>query len=757
MINRLLVTTLVLTILGCQVADATEADDTTITITARTEGPSPFIYFLTLTASDTTVIRSIQFSVAPKPDSVTRPLSGTYTLEYLAGRGDVAPATGTIRLPVYGLYDGYANSVMLTFNFLDGSSSQQSTAVTTATFSDPCGYNSPTVLQQRTTDRDLSYDYILIKGKCAGYSPPIIDSDGALRWIVPTGTDLESFTAAFFNNSIFFGAGTMLYRVDLDGTLTPLVDYASRGVVGFHHNIDPGKTGLLLSVDTTTYVESVVLEVDGTGRVLKTWNMADIISEAMLLGGDNPDQFVYSTPTDWFHNNGVTYNRADDSLLVSSRENFVICIDYSTGAIKWIFGDTTKHWYEFPSLRQYALTSAPDTLAPIGEHGISIAFDQDLLLFDNGTNSFFQMPPGINRPYASPRKYRLDLEAKTATEVWHHERNQSVLDRICSSVYEDAPYNYLVDYANIQDAGGDVYAELLGLDRDEDKIFHFRYPFGCSGAFNAFPLHLENTSFPAVQRRALNLSARGVFGSDQDSLIGGFIVTGINQEKVVFRALGPSLAGAGIPNVVADPAITVYDSQGTAIATNDDWQNDPAASQIAAAGLAPTDPKEAATLQMLDAGAYTFVVDGKDSVNGIGLVEAYDLSPLSNAALANVSARGSIGTDDDVLITGFIVGDVGSATVIIRALGPSLASSGITDPLADPKLVVYDRNGAAIASNDNWQDDVTATDVQKNGLAPANAAEAATILHLAAGTYTTIVSGADGGTGVGLVEVFNLE
>src|SRR6185437_2014219 len=90
-------------------------------------------------------------------------------------------------------------------------------------------------------------------------------------------------------------------------------------------------------------------------------------------------------------------------------EDFVIAIDYSTGAIKWILGDTTKKWHEFPSLAQFALTTPDGSLPPIGQHAVSIAFDQDLLLLDDGYFSTFQMPPGINRTYSSARKYQLDL------------------------------------------------------------------------------------------------------------------------------------------------------------------------------------------------------------------------------------------------------------------------------------------------------------------------------------------------------------
>ena len=245
-------------------------------------------------------------------------------------------------------------------------------------------------------------------------------------------------------------------------------------------------------------------------------------------------------------------------------------------------------------------------------------------------------------------------------------------------------------------------------------------------------------------------------GTGDNSLIGGFIVTGTDSKTLVLRALGPSLSSTGLSETVADPVLTLYDSSGVVIATNDDWQSDPGASQIMADGLAPTDSLEAATVQTLAPGAYTFVVTGKDTTPGIGLVEAYDLSPLSVSKLANISTRGSVGAGDDVLISGFIVGDVASNTVVVRALGPSLASAGITDPLGDPMLTVYDSNGTAIANNDNWQDDISELDIEKNGLAPTDSAESATILQLPAGSYTAIVTGVNDTTGVGLLEVFDL-
>jgi arylsulfate sulfotransferase len=741
-------------------AGGSQADDTTITIDSQMAGATPFISQLTLTASDTSVLKSVQFTITPKAGSVTRPLSATYSNSYLTGRGYLQPETGQIFLPVYGLYAGFTNTVTLTYYFLDGSSKQDSTTVTTATFDDPCGYDNPTVLQARTDSTALSYDYIMVKGSCSDFSPAIIDTDGALRWVGPAG--VSNFSATFFDNAVYIGGiggSAGLYRIDLDGTVSFLASYSDLGITYIHHNFDRGKVGVILDANTESWLESVNVEVDASGKVVKTWKLGDIISAAMIAGGDDPSQFVYDSPNDWFHNNAATYNRADDSLIVSSRENFLICIDYETSAIKWILGDPTKNWHQFPSLAKYALALAPGSLPPIGQHAVSVTYDQDVMVFDNGENSRFQFPQGDRRLWVSPRKYQIDVEAKVATEVWNYEMDQSIFSPFCSSVYEDAPLNYLIDYAMVNGAGlPNSYAQLLGLDASGEKVFYYQYSTDfCEKTFNSIPLHLENTTFPTVGPQALNLSTRGTVGAADNALIGGFIVTGSEAKTVVLRALGPSLSDFGLSGVLADPILTVHDSSGAVIATNDDWQTDPGASEITANGLAPTNPSESATLQTLAPAAYTVVVAGKDLTPGIGLVEVYDLSPGSNSKLANISTRGSVGVNDDVLISGFIVGDVASATVVVRAIGPSLASFGVSEPLSDPTLTIYDVNGSAIASNDNWQDDANAADIEQNGLAPSDALESATVLYLPAGAYTTIVSGADGGTGVALAEVYDLD
>ncbi len=256
------------------------------------------------------------------------------------------------------------------------------------------------------------------------------------------------------------------------------------------YNIDPGREGMILDVDTVDQTESVDLEIDAAGNVLRTWNLAEIISAAMVAGGDDPREFVHPAPIDWFHNNACAYRSSDNSLIVSSRENFVIAIDYDSGNIKWILGDPTKHWYEFPSLRQFSLTLGPNTLPPIGQHAVSMPGDQ-LLLFDDGAGSNYQQPPGETRTYSAPRKYHIDLGSFEATEIWHYYADPSVYSPFCSSVYEDAPDNYLIDYTL---AGPFIYTGIVGLDALGNVAFNYQYDElnFCGTAWNAIQIHWEN-------------------------------------------------------------------------------------------------------------------------------------------------------------------------------------------------------------------------------------------------------------------------
>ena len=151
---------------------------------------------------------------------------------------------------------------------------------------------------------------------------------------------------------------------------------------------------------------------------------------------------------------------------------------------------------------------------------------------------------------------------------------------------------------------------------------------GCNTAYNSIPIHLENTKFPTVGPQALNLSTRGLVGTGDNVLIGGFIVSGTEPKTIVLRALGPSLSGFGLSDVLADPVLSVYNSSGTLITSNDNWQSDPNHFVVESNGLAPANLSESAIARNMPPGAYTVIVTGKDATPGISLVELYDISPL---------------------------------------------------------------------------------------------------------------------------------
>jgi hypothetical protein len=261
--------------------------------------------------------------------------------------------------------------------------------------------------------------------------------------------------------------------------------------------------------------------------------------------------------------------------------------------------------------------------------------------------------------------------------------------------------------------------------------------------------------------RSLNISTRSRVQTGDNVLIGGFIITGNVPKPVVLRGLGPSLANAGIPasTVLNDPVLELHGSSGALITSNDNWKESPQRSQIEGTVFQPSDDREAVIWTTLPPAAYTTVVRGKGSDTGVGLVEIYDLDQSSDSTLANLSSRAFVETGNNVLIGGFTLGgNNGSPQTIIRALGPSLAQLGITNPLANPTLELRDANGTLLVFNDDWKDDPAQSyQVVAAGLQPTDDSESAIAAALAPGAYTAIVAGKDGSTGIGVVEIYNLQ
>ena len=264
-----------------------------------------------------------------------------------------------------------------------------------------------------------------------------------------------------------------------------------------------------------------------------------------------------------------------------------------------------------------------------------------------------------------------------------------------------------------------------------------------------------------------NISTRADVLTGDQVMIGGFIVTGTGPKKVILRAIGPSFSGANPPvaDPLADPVLELHKPDGT-IVTNDNWK-DTQEAEIMATGLQPSNDLESAMVDTLDpvdpsvagSGEYTAVLRGNNGGTGVAMVEIYDLDdPASTSAqLGNLSTRAFVGSSDNVLIGGFILGpDSADEQVLIRALGPSLPAGDVADPLADPNLEVFNADGDELGFNDNWKD-TNESKIADTGLAPTNDKESAILANLFAGNYTAIVRGTDGAIGVALVEIYNLQ
>ena len=309
---------------------------------------------------------------------------------------------------------------------------------------------------------------------------------------------------------------------------------------------------------------------------------------------------------------------------------------------------------------------------------------------------------------------------------------------------------------------------------------------------------IVNDDTAAVEQLS-NISTRGRVLTGDNVMIGGFIIDGSAPQRVLVRSRGPSMSGAPffVPGTLADPVLRLFSGQ-TVIAQNDNWQDPPScsgficegAAEIVNTGLDPCTPNpgqtvpppncalEAAILITLQPGAYTAIVTGASGGTGIGLVEVFEADASTVSELSNISTRGFVQSGDGVMIGGLIIEGSAPATVLIRARGPSMSGAPFFVPgtLADPFLQLYSGQNV-IAQNDNWQDNPScngfvcggASLIAATGLDPCQpnpgqttsppgcAQESAILITLPPGAYTAIFSGVGGGTGVGLVDVFEMD
>jgi hypothetical protein len=258
----------------------------------------------------------------------------------------------------------------------------------------------------------------------------------------------------------------------------------------------------------------------------------------------------------------------------------------------------------------------------------------------------------------------------------------------------------------------------------------------------------------------INLSTRMRVQTGDNVGIGGLIITGTVPKHVILRAIGPSLTRSGITDVLADPMLELHGPAGFATITNDNWR-DTQEAEIIATGLPPTNDLESAIVVTLDPGAYTAIVKGRNDTSGVALIEVYDLDQGVDSKLGNLSTRAFVSTGENIVIAGFLLSNQGTALdrIVVRGMGPSLAPSlfPVSAVLADPTLELHDTNGTLIMSNNDWQDNTAqAAEISTCGLALPNAREAGIAATLSPGLYTALLSGMNNGTGIGVVEAYDI-
>jgi hypothetical protein len=281
-----------------------------------------------------------------------------------------------------------------------------------------------------------------------------------------------------------------------------------------------------------------------------------------------------------------------------------------------------------------------------------------------------------------------------------------------------------------------------------------------------------------------NISTRGVTSGD-NVLIGGFIVSGATPQQtrqMLIRVVGPRLATApfNVTGVLANPRLEVYSGNNpNPVLQNDDWGTQAGGAQQVTAIQQATNRAGAFALQQgsadavvlatLPPGPYTVQAKGPanaPNASGVVLIEVYDVT--ANAAApgraANVSTRGAVGTGSNIIIAGFVVNGTASRRVLVRGVGPTLARFGVQGVLADPQITLLDQaTGATLRSNNDWATGEDAAIIAAASTAAgafplaSGSLDAALLLMLPPGPYTVQLSGVNNGTGVGIVEVYDVD
>ncbi len=472
-INTLTFVFVLLLIFNQQACTNSNEDEARINSAVFVENPDfVFAQRASLSVDQIDQLSMVSYTISTKPGNVSEDVHVSYTMDYLQRIGAVDFGNQSLTFSVFGLYADYENLVSIELRYADGIVSSSEFSIITRAF------QSESPLPEITVNHIeplVPLSFILIRS--LPESPIIIDVDGETRWQAPNVG--ASTRAAYFDGAEFFvglAFSNGLYRMSWNGESEAYTIGDDR-YGSSHHNIEKGKVGLL---NTITFIdgnidrpESVLIEMEKTGEIIKHWDFDQILSDYIVSNGEDPSGLVQNG-VDWFHMNSAIYDASDDSIIVSSRENFVIKVDYNTGNIKWILGNQDKLWYSnFPnSLQQVALQVTGN--APIGQHSLSVTADgRRLMLFNNGLGHVILPDIGDSRTFSSVSIYEIDTVLGTAHEVWSFDKQQEIYSNVCSSAYRTIQGDILINYATSEFR---QVARLLVVNDDMEVLFDAAIP-----------------------------------------------------------------------------------------------------------------------------------------------------------------------------------------------------------------------------------------------------------------------------------------
>jgi len=277
---------------------------------------------------------------------------------------------------------------------------------------------------------------------------------------------------------------------------------------------------------------------------------------------------------------------------------------------------------------------------------------------------------------------------------------------------------------------------------------------------NLAPLPVEP---PTGTARLTNISLRASAGTGDTTLIAGFVVSGTAGKRVLVRGVGPGLAAFELSGLLPDPRVTVFDSAGRSVASNDDYDNLLTPSGlVAGVGAFPlTNRSDAALVVTLAPGSYTTQIADAANRTGVALIEVYEADDTASR-ISNLSGRTFVGTGANVAICGIAVQGDKPRQFLIRGIGPALTGFGVSGVLVDPLLTLTSAAGATVATNNDWESagnaaNLSAAAAKLGAFALTRGSkDSAVLISLAPGNYTGLIAGADGTTGIALLEVYEV-